>query len=177
MLLLYAAVMVAAGLGFLAYDEPIHAAVALWSGGVYALRTVELFGGYGLYVDWVVSTPLMLVAVAATARAAPVGRLIAAQVATVVAGVAAALTDSLVWFLVGVVPAVWVVTTVNRLDVSPRLRDWVTVFWIVYPVIWVLGPGTGTLRPSTTATLFVVIPAVSKVGLGLLDLGRPVLRR
>lgn len=48
---------------------------------------------------------------------------------------------------------------------------YVILFWIAYPVIWILGtPGFKVLSASTTQALFIILPILCKAGFGFLDL-------
>jgi bacteriorhodopsin len=53
---------------------------------------------------------------------------------------------------------------------------YLAMFWIGYPLTWILGPsGLGLVSQAVDTTLFILLPIFSKVGFSILDLG--MLRR
>jgi len=52
-----------------------------------------------------------------------------------------------------------------------KLRAFVVVLWLIYPVIWVFAPaGVGLLNLTTTALVVSYLDIVAKVGFGLIAL-------
>lgn len=135
------------------------------------------------YVDWLLTTPLILLYLGLLAR--PPRRvlagLIAVDVAIIAAGTAAVVTTGpLSWALFGVAAVAYVALVYGLLVTLPRsmslttdrvravfgtLRNITVVLWTLYPVVWVLAPtGLGLLTTSTEMLLFVYLDVVSKVG-------------
>ena len=153
------------------------------------------------YCDWVVTTPLLLtalwmtaVAEANKARHAPtLITLVAADVVMILSGLVADLTVSdtarFVYYGVGVAALVVIFATVwgplRRVaeQSDPEIgriyrivAGYLTVFWVGYPLTWILGPsGLGVVSQEVDVALFVLLPIFSKVGYSVLDLS--LLRR
>ena len=52
-----------------------------------------------------------------------------------------------------------------------KLATYLTVLWICYPTVWILGPsGIGLFNQTIDTLLFCVLPFFSKVGFSFLDL-------
>ncbi|WP_145925824.1 bacteriorhodopsin [Bacillus weihaiensis] len=52
-----------------------------------------------------------------------------------------------------------------------RTAAYLTVFWISYPTVWLLGPsGLGLAQATTELIAFIFLPIFSKVGFSILDL-------
>jgi len=135
------------------------------------------------YVDWLLTTPLLLLYLVLLVR--PTRRvlavLIAVDVVVIVAGTVAVVTTGLVsWaaFGVGVVAYLGLVygllvklpaaasTSDDRVQaVFGTLRNITVVLWTLYPLVWILAPtGLGILTTSTEMLVFVYLDVVSKVG-------------
>lgn len=158
----------------------IHIGVLGWSGWVYANWVVP-GNSYGYYIDWVVSTPLMLLGLGLTLGGTKIGLrrdlfvLISAQVLMITSGWLAA-TQDIIFFIPGMVALVVVLFVVWRLylDDTPEIFSLlpvvITTFWILYPVIWIIGePGLGIITQDITRILFVIVPLLSKGGFAYLD--------
>ncbi|MBT9393157.1 bacteriorhodopsin [Hymenobacter sp. NST-14] len=187
------------------YEYSIAMLIPIWSALAYTGMALgqgktEVAGQithYARYLDWVVSTPLLLLALAFTAMFyTPKGQrsitllfgLVAADVVMIVCGLLADLSESstarLIWFLCGVGAFVAVLYVLwgplrqiaTRSDaelggIYNKLLGFLTILWIAYPTIWALGPSGLFLFSQTTETiLFVVVPFLSKVGFSILDL-------
>ncbi len=141
------------------------------------------------YVDWLLTTPLhiLYLGLFAGTSASLVYRAAGLQAATIVLGVAAALVGApLKWvlYLAGVVVFGAVVYhAYYPFDAAARERDEATfaiyrklraflvVLWLVYPVIWIVGPNAlQVMDVETTALVVSYIDIVSKVGFGLIAL-------
>jgi len=176
--------------------------IPIWSGVAYTAMAmdfgkVEAFGQtayWARYADWVVTTPLLLVALAMTAtfydksRRTPfVLALVGADVIMIVCGLAADLMPvpaRWVFYSIGVgalVAIFYIVWGPLRQeafrqgqglgDVYTRVAAYLTVFWIGYPLTWLLGPsGLGVISQFSDTLLFVVLPFFSKVGFSVYDL-------
>jgi len=153
---------------------------------VLELGTLATAGGdlpVARYVDWLLTTPLILLYLGLLSR--PPRRvlagLIAVDVAIIAAGTAAVVTTgTLSWALFGVATVAYVALVYGLLVSLPRsvsleadrvravfgtLRNITVVLWTLYPVVWALAPtGLGLLTTSTEMLLFVYLDVVSKVG-------------
>lgn len=148
--------------------------------------TVSTTGGdlpLARYVDWLLTTPLLLLCLGLLAR--PPRRvltvLIAVDVIIIAAGIAAIVSvGTLSWALFGVGVIAYVALVYGLLVTLPRsvspeadrvravfgtLRNITVVLWTLYPVVWILAPtGLGLLTTSTEMLVFVYLDLVSKVG-------------
>lgn len=176
----------------LVVSVPAIAAVA------YALLALEIGWMTGVdgdpvflprYVDWLLTTPIH-VAFLSLLVGAPRSLLVRAaglQAATIgfgLAGAYAAAPLNYAAFALGALTFAGVVYYLHRdLDrladdrsdhvasLYRKLRSFVVVLWLVYPVIWLLAPaGTGVMDAETTALVVSYIDVVAKVGFGLIAL-------
>jgi len=166
------------------------AAYALMALNVGAVETPT--GGIAFvprYVDWLLTTPLHIVYLGLFAGAArgAIARATVLQAGTIVVGLAGALVAApLKWllYLAGLLMFAGVVyyAFVDYDEAAQaqggataalysKLRAFLVVLWLVYPLIWLTGPNAGTLMDvETTALVVTYIDIVSKVGLGLIAL-------
>ncbi|MEP0548231.1 MAG: bacteriorhodopsin [Rhodothermales bacterium] len=181
--------------------------IPVWSGLAYlamalGLGTVEVAGQttyWARYADWVVTTPLLLVALWMTATTRTDKRphvptlltLVTADVVMILCGLVGDLSTGparYVFFAVGVGALVLIFWTVfgplrrvaghdaEVADVYGKVAVYLALFWVGYPLTWILGPsGLGVVGQTTDTVLFVLLPVFSKVGFSILDLG--LLRR
>jgi len=169
---------------------PAIAAVAY---GVMALG----FGGFRAadgalvfvprYVDWLLTTPIHVAVIALVVGASTrlVARIAGLQALTIVfgfAGAALAAPVSWVLYLLGSLCFAGVVYTffgdledraADATDETEalfrKLRAFVVVLWLIYPVIWLLASsGVGVMDSETTALVVSYIDVVAKVGFGLI---------
>ena len=139
------------------------------------------------YVDWLLTTPLLLLylAMLADAGRALLGKIVAADVVVIVAGFAAALMSGvqrfalfalgglafiyLAYLLVGPLTA-----RVEGREVASlfrSLRNLTVILWAIYPAIWLLGPsGLDILTLLVDAMLVTYLDLLTKVGFGLIAL-------
>jgi bacteriorhodopsin len=62
---------------------------------------------------------------------------------------------------------------VDLIKVYRRLALYLTVQWLAYPLVWLIGrPGLGLIGPTVSAALFIVLPIISKAGFGFYHLSR-----
>jgi sensory rhodopsin len=163
-------------------------AYALMALGIGGFRAAD--GGLVFvprYVDWLLTTPIhvAVIAVVVGASRSLVARIAGLQALTIVFGAAgAALAAPLSWILyllggvcfAGVVytffrdlEALAVASSDDAAALFRKLRAFVVVLWLVYPVIWLLAPsGVGVMDSETTALVVSYIDVVSKVGFGLI---------
>jgi bacteriorhodopsin len=183
----------------------IATAIPLWSGLWYAVMALgggqtEVAGQttyWARYADWLVTTPLLLVALALTAmHALPrkrwglIAALVVVDVVMISSGLAADFMESTAarygLYAVGVVALVVLIGLVwgplrqtamqqpaPLAAVHKEVALLLSVLWVGYPLIWILGPSGIELFGDTTDTaLFVLLPILSKVGWSAVDLGR-----
>lgn len=149
---------------------------------------------FARYLDWVVTTPLLLTALALTGmhqlkKKDPIiiASLVVADVIMITTGFIADVTSGAMvytWYLVGVTAflvILWVIWEPLRkvakkqdqklYKVYLTMCAYLTFFWISYPVAWLLGPsGLQVIGQVGDTLLFVILPIFSKVGFSLLDL-------
>ncbi|MEW2375538.1 bacteriorhodopsin [Micromonospora sp. NPDC047812] len=180
-------------------------AVPLWSGSWYLV--LALGGGrtevaghdlyWARYVDWSVTSPLLLVALMLTATHALPGRrwrltsaLIGMNLLVFLCGLVAELTaDAAVRYtlftigvlaLLGLYGLIWGPLRTHAYrqpkEIAAVYREaalLLSVLWVGYPLFWFIGPaGVGLISSATTSLLFVVLSILTKVGWSILDLGR-----
>jgi len=142
------------------------------------------------YVDWIVTTPLLLigligVAIKQGAGKALVGTAIGADILMIVTGLFGALsvneTNKYTWFVVSclffllVLGVVWGPVRALAAEAGDaasllygKLLIILTTLWFIYPVLWLLGSeGTGTISLNSEVAVFAVIDLLAKVGFGL----------
>ncbi|CAM3362443.1 bacteriorhodopsin [Deinococcus saxicola] len=188
--------------GVPASEYLIATAIPVWSGLAYlglllGQGTVEVDGQttyYARYIDWAVTTPLLLTSLALTAmfRQAKknytlIGALIFSDLVMIGSGLVADLSTGsarTVWFLCGVVAFLIVLSLIwgpvralaaasgaDLKGVYDRSAGFLSVLWVAYPTIWALGPsGIGALSQPIETALFVIVPVLSKVGFSIVDL-------
>lgn len=208
----YVAIMFASALWFYrlsrdprdvpAYKYLIHIFVVVWSGLAYMAlalgqgmvnvdgRTVY----YARYVDWVVSTPLLLLSLVLTGKflakvEGPItAGLLGSQVIMIVTGLIAELSpldQQWYWYLAGCV-ALLIVLALMWGDLQEKAKAqgepiatvyrksaiFLSVQWFAYPLIWLVGtPGLGWIDQFGTTVFFIVLPIISKSGFALYNLG------
>lgn len=189
--------------GVPAHEYGVAIFIPIWSGLAYfATMTgqgVFEVGGREVYVarylDWVVTTPLLLLALfwtatyrAKTRRYALAGMLVGAQVIMILSGLIADLTVSPalrnVWFGIGcaaLLAVFWIfwgpLRAVAALQGADLARvyaiaaTYLTVQWCLYPLIVYAGPSyAGLLDGTAVVWLLVIVPFFSKVGFSFVDL-------
>jgi len=150
---------------------------------------------FGRYIDWVFTTPLLLLGLIgiginsasprSSARGGIVGAAIGADVLMIVTGLFGALSISsahkYTWFAVScvffliVLGIIWgplrsaaVAHGGASAALFRRLLVFLTVIWFIYPLLWILGTeGAGTLSLNSEVVAFAIIDLVAKVGFGL----------
>lgn len=186
------------------FEYAVAMAIPIWSGLAYTSLALGqgtlLVDGREVqvarYLDWVVTTPLLLVALASTAmfyrRWDPTlfGGLIFTDVLMILSGLIADLSTDpdhkWFWYLNGCVclaVILWIVWGPLRRvaydqgkglgPVYSKVAGLLTVLWFGYPTIWALGPsGLGLFGREADTALFVLLPIVSKVGFSIFDLSQ-----
>lgn len=188
--------------GVPASEYLIATAIPVWSGLAYLALllgqgTVDVDGQttyYARYIDWAVTTPLLLTALALTAmfrqakkNSTLIGALIFSDLVMIGSGLVADLSTGsarTIWFLCGVVAFVIVLGLIwgpvralaardgaDLKAVYDKSAGFLSVLWVAYPTIWALGPsGIDLLSQPVETALFVVVPVLSKVGFSIVDL-------
>ena len=211
--LLYIAAMAAGALFFFSWsrnpkgvpkDEYLVAIlIPIWSGLMYltmmsGITVIERPGTdplyLGRYLDWVVTTPLLLWALFSTAhfyrrfQRPLLAGLIGADVVMILSGLFADLAQDgwarWTFFIIGtvcfliIIGITWGRLRTTAYEDSPELGRaytkvavFLTVAWTGYPVIFALSPsGVGAIGQGLTLALLVVLPIVSKVGFSIYDI-------
>lgn len=165
----------------------------------FGYGTVEVAGQttyWARYADWVVTTPLLLAALWMTAttrtekkpHASLLVALVVADVVMILCGLVGDLSVGVarfVYYGIGVGALVlifWIVWGPLRrvaegqdAEVAKTFKTvaaYLGLFWIGYPLTWLLGPsGLGVVSQPVDTALFVLLPIFSKVGFSILDLG------
>ncbi|MBF2017534.1 MAG: bacteriorhodopsin [Rivularia sp. T60_A2020_040] len=190
------------------YEYLVAAFIPIWSGLAYlsmVLPGAELEQGkievagqvthFARYIDWIVTTPLLLLALSWTAMHRHhkkdwtlIASLMMTQVIVVVCGLVADLSVvpwvRYLWYINGVVAFLIVLAGIwgpLRAKASSqdsalsgfynKIATYFTVLWICYPTVWILSPsGFRVFDQSVDTFLFCLIPFFSKVGFSFLDL-------
>lgn len=135
------------------------------------------------YLDWLVTTPLLVLFLGMLCRAETrvYAALVGVDVLVIGAGVVAGVLPSpfsYVAYLVGCVAYVGLLylllVTLPRqatlhgdrvAAVFTKLRNLTVVLWTLYPVVWILGPlGVGLLQIETEVMVVTYLDLISKVG-------------
>lgn len=183
------------------YEYLVAIFIPVWSGLAYMamalnqgkIGVAEQITHYARYIDWVVTTPLILLALAWTAMQfipkdkVLIASLIGTDIIMILSGLIADLSVGWVrylWYGIGVVAfliiirIIWQPLRAKTRRQPPELSNlynklaiYLTVLWICYPTVWILGPsGIGLFNQTIDTLLFCVLPFFSKVGFSFLDL-------
>jgi len=202
LIMAYIASAFLSGLGYLALSRTwdnvpikfpiIHFFIVTWSGLMYLnfLNGTPL-SDFGWYMDWMISTPLILLALGLTAmhkretRWDLLGALMGLQFMLIVTGIISQETGMTYayWIgnalLVGVFYLIWrplkemAEETSDVLGKSYKtLATYISVFFLLYPIVWYLGvPGPmNVLNAFETSVAFVILPFFCKQVYGFLDI-------
>ncbi|MCA0989755.1 bacteriorhodopsin [Guptibacillus hwajinpoensis] len=183
------------------YEYVIAIVITGWSGVAYLsialgqglLERPEKTIYFARYLDWVVSTPLLLLPLALTAmfyqkkiNRTLIASLIIADVFMILTGLIADFSpDTLkyIWYSLGLVALAIILRIIwgplkrmaNESDQLAkhykRMAIYLTSFWVLYPLAWFFGAsGVGLTKGMVDTLAFIVLPIFSKVGFGILDL-------
>jgi bacteriorhodopsin len=158
----------------------LHSAVSLWTAFAttnFAFKFVN--PEYTIFLDWIVSTPLLIATVGLTASkgALPqktnrLGIAVFAQMVTIMLGYYAAVSGSIFFFALSALN--WVIVFSNLLlvdsDMSYRvLVVAVFLFWGIYPVVFFLD-NFGSISASTVEWAYIIVPLLSKHVYSFIDI-------
>jgi bacteriorhodopsin len=184
-----------------AYKYMIHTFIVVWSGLAYAAmafgqgsviaegQTVH----YARYIDWVITTPLLLLSLTLTAKytievkGTLTAALLGTQAIMIITGLLAELSPKDIqwfWYATGCLALVVVLYLIwQPLRRKTFLQDkeielvyrksalFLTIQWLAYPMVWMIGSmGLQIMNESTTTLLFIILPIVSKAGFGFFNL-------
>ena len=183
------------------YEYLVAIFIPIWSGLAYMAMALNQgkvgvagqITHYARYIDWVVTTPLLLLSLAWTAMQfipkdkVLIASLIGTDIIMILSGLIADLSVGWVrylWYGIGVVAfliilrVIWQPLRAKTRRQTPelsslynKLATYLTVLWIGYPTVWILGPsGIGLFNQTIDTLLFCVLPFFSKVGFSFLDL-------
>ncbi|WP_071848999.1 bacteriorhodopsin [Alkalibacterium sp. 20] len=174
---------------------PVWSAIAYFSiaAGQGFLEVSERTVYFARYLDWVFTTPLLLVALAFTAmyytkkNISIILSLVFLDVIMILTGLIASLSESplnYAWYSIGTVALliIFYIVWVPLKNIAKKSDEklyhhyrnvalYLTLFWIGYPTAWLLGPsGLGIVSQSIDVTAFILLPIFSKVGFSIFDL-------
>ena len=153
---------------------------------------VDIDGGpvfFARYIDWVITTPLLLISLAmvASRRIAALAGLVAAlvladiyMIATGLVGDLVGGADKYIWWFISMVAFLAVLGIIwgplrKVAEDSPyggaygRLAGLLTVLWVVYPFVWLLGSsGMEILSVGAEGVAYVILDVTAKVGFGFM---------
>jgi len=190
------------------YEYLVAAFIPIWSGLAYLsmvlphgdleqgkIAVAGQIAHYARYLDWIVTTPLLLLALSWTAMHylskkdwTLIASLMGTQVIVILSGLIADLSVvpwvRYFWYINGVVAFLIVLGGIwgplraktrsqgqELSELYDKLTAYFTVFWIGYPIVWIIGPsGFGITNQTTDTFLFCLLPFFSKVGFSFLDL-------
>jgi Bacteriorhodopsin len=175
----------------------IHFFIVVWSGLMYTNFLNQSFlSDYAWYMDWMVSTPLILLALGLTAfhgadtkRYDLLGALLGAEFTLVITGLLAQAQGSITPYYVGVLLLLGVVYLLAKpfREIAEESSDglaraykilagYIGIFFLSYPTVWyisgidALPGGLNILDPTQTSIALVVLPFFCKQVYGFLDM-------
>eukprot|EP00282_Hemiselmis_andersenii_P040949 CAMPEP_0172058024 /NCGR_PEP_ID=MMETSP1043-20130122/6631_1 /TAXON_ID=464988 /ORGANISM="Hemiselmis andersenii, Strain CCMP441" /LENGTH=179 /DNA_ID=CAMNT_0012717537 /DNA_START=1 /DNA_END=540 /DNA_ORIENTATION=- len=142
---------------------------------------------YARYVDWAITTPLILLELGLIAGAEPasIAAAIGADVVMVFSGymgaVSVVTTVKWFWFLIGIgvfVPVLYTLAVTFResavakgsevADVYGKVAWLTIVLWIVYPLVWLFSEGFASFSVSFEVCAYALVDILSKAVLGFM---------
>src|SRR6478672_1196720 len=142
---------------------------------------------WGRYVDWIITTPLLLMDLGVVAGARPklIAGVMAADIFMIVTGAIATLEDTptnYVWYIIscgaflavsGALLTEFSATARRRNgkinQLFHQLRNTLIVLWFIYPIVWILGAeGLHTLSVEAETAAYAILDLCAKVGYGFL---------
>lgn len=183
------------------YEYLIAIIIPTWSGLAYMSMALgqgmtEVGGQitfYARYLDWVVTTPLLLLALSLTAmfyvpkNFTIIATIMITDVIMILTGLIADFSlgiNRFIWYSIGMAALVIILYIIwsplyriaksqgRRLrQVYVRVAAYLSALWVGYPLTWLIGPsGLGMVGQNVDTFLFIVLPIFSKVGFSILDL-------
>jgi bacteriorhodopsin len=142
---------------------------------------------YARYVDWTITTPLMLWEIIDYTNAPQNERifLISMDIIMVIGGLIGALVcGGEKWAFFGFsiltfIPILWFLCALEAQAKEKKLRIFrsimnITVLsWFFYPIVWILAEGTGVLCANAEAICYTVLDIISKTVFGFLIVNHP----
>lgn len=145
---------------------------------------------YARYIDWILTTPLLLLNLAMVAtfnvgrKTALVAALIGLDVFMIVTGLLSAIANGPAkWIFYGVsclafvavIVLIWGVLrreaaklTPDELQVYNKATGLLTFLWLFYPLVWAVGTeGLGLVSLAMEAMLYMILDVAAKFGFGL----------
>ncbi len=142
---------------------------------------------WGRYLDWIITTPLLLMDLGVVAGARPklVAGVMAADVFMIVTGAIATLEGSptnYLWYVIscgaflailGALMTEYSATARRRNgkinQLFQKLRNTLIGLWFIYPIVWILGAeGFRVLNVETETACYAILDVLAKVGFGLI---------
>lgn len=173
----------------------LHFFIVSWSALMYCNLLFDTpLKPFVWYCDWIISTPLIMLAIALTAmyplkhvNIPLIFGIMSTQVIIISTGYLAQIAPTkiglLSFFMIGnffmflifylVYGPLMEIAKTNKLLFSKyrSLAGLLIIFWISYPAVWIIGtPGFGLISPFATNVLFVVLPILCKPVFGIIDL-------
>ena len=162
----------------------LHSTIVGWSGLMYLFIAYQTsIADLARYFDWVVSTPLLLMALYFTAILNKKGNyslmlsLLILQPIVILTGLFADFLGDLRYFYLGlfllaiIIKIIWV--DLYKLAVNKKKYDFLlkyfTIQWLLYPLVFILYP-LNFISLETYNFLFVILPIFSKAVFGFIDL-------
>lgn len=175
----------------------IHFFIVVWSGLMYTnFLNGSVLSDFAWYMDWMVSTPLILLALGLTAfhgadtrRYDLLGALLGLEFTLVITGLLAQLQGSIIPYYVGVVLLLGVIyllavpfrkiaeeSSEGVTKAYKLLAGYIGIFFLSYPTVWYISSiealpgGLNILGPTETSIALVVLPFFCKQVYGFLDM-------
>jgi len=203
---IYVIILTLSGLGFLFLRKTwgkivpdiffwIHFFIVCWSAMMYMNLVFQTpLAPYAYYCDWIVSTPLIMLALGLTAMYpftkinwSVLFAIMMTQGMIIVTGFLAQISGNnsamLSFFIAGNAlmllifylvfgPLMNFAQSNKKLAEKYRtLASLLVLFWISYPLVWIIGtPGYAIISPYATSILFIILPILCKPVFGIIDL-------
>merc|ERR1712086_906765 len=167
---------------------------------IAALAYLAMATGYGVYtrpfdgreflfaryIDWTLTTPLMLIDILALGGAGSdtTNLLIGADILMIVAGLIGALiegTEKYYFWGFGMLMFAPIIYYLNELKTSPactsstkigglygKICNLTIVTWCIYPIVWICAEGNGNITADQEAMAYTILDVCAKSGFGFL---------
>jgi bacteriorhodopsin len=173
----------------------LHFFIVTWSAMMYLNLVYQTpLAPYAYYADWIVSTPLIMLAVGLTAmyplkaiEVTPLFAIMMTQVMIILTGLLAQassnieslqaffwLGNALMLIIFYIIFGPLMAIAKSNAILFPKYRKLayiLVVFWISYPAVWITGSiGYGFISAHTTTIMFIILPILCKPVFGFIDL-------